>query len=222
MSSSLFSLYKQCLTKLEVFETKSKKAKGAAAAELLKREIEKLLKDEPYKVSAQNSYIKGSSFEYDLLIVKKSAKPYLGLIYEPEDVIAVLECKSNGLAGNIQNAAGGIAKAFNAAYACDPKIHFGYITYGEKIPVNEFNSKTNEPTHNQWKETISALKETEGSLIAFPVTLYKRESDYPGNVYCECSDNDFKFFVGFLIGKDRGRPDKKYEENIYFQEIQTV
>ena len=51
----------------------AKKLKGALAAELIKIEIESYFKkqNKDFKVSMVNSYIAGSKFEYDLLIVKK-------------------------------------------------------------------------------------------------------------------------------------------------------
>ncbi len=71
----------------------AKKLRGAVAAELLRREINGYLRcyNKPFKVSAVNSYIAGSKFENDLLLVKENARPYMELLYLPEDVIGILK-----------------------------------------------------------------------------------------------------------------------------------
>ena len=69
-----------------------KKLRGALAVELLRREIDAQLKKmgKPLKTSGMNVYIAGSDYEYDLLIVKKDAEPFMGLVYRPEEVAALV------------------------------------------------------------------------------------------------------------------------------------
>ena len=66
----------------------------------LKQYIEKMIRTRPLKVSEPNSYILGVNAEYDLLLLKKDAKPIKEMnIFSPEDVEGVVEVKNSGLFG---------------------------------------------------------------------------------------------------------------------------
>jgi len=50
-----------------------------------------------YDVSGENSFIEGFPYEFDLLILKKGAKPFkFTSIYEPKDVVFCMELKTLG------------------------------------------------------------------------------------------------------------------------------
>lgn len=136
---------------------KAKKLRGTIAAELLKQFINEYFNknNKPYKVSNVNSFIANSKYEYDLLIVKESAEPFLGIVYRPEDVIAIIECKAGGLF-KVENDTSNIAKAVNCAIEPNSHIKFGYITMSENVPVNNYRSDGN-PTYNHWDETNEYL-----------------------------------------------------------------
>lgn len=167
--------------------------------ELLSQSIQKFLleNNEPFKVSAMNSYIAGSNSEYDLLIVKKNAEPYINLVYYPDDVVAVIESKAGGLY-NIAKNTDDIASAANAALILNSNISFGYITIGENVPVNDVDSKTGKSHINHWNDTYKFLKEKiHGKCQPYAVTLHHGRK----NVFDEGSDEEFEDFIRFLIGK---------------------
>lgn len=201
MSSQLYNRYQECCAELErmmkMYQGSSedaKKLRGAVAAELLRREIDRYLKysNKPFKVSATNSYIAGSKFEYDLLLVKENACPYMDLLYLPEDVIAIIESKAAGLF-EVNKDTDSIAKAVNCAQKINPDIRFGYITMSENVPINLYNRK-GEPTVKHWDSTVKYLDEKiQGLTASYAVTLHK------GKTLCdEGLDEEFHAFIEFL------------------------
>lgn len=173
-----------------------KKLKGRLAEKLLKQEIDKyLIKCGKFaKVSELNSYIAGSKFEYDLILVKENAKPYMDLVYNPEDVIAIIESKANGLY-NLDKDTNDIAKAVNRALEINPKIRFGFITISENVPVHQYN-RQGKPTVRHWDLTTEYLDEKiKGQNINYAVTLHQ------GKHLCdEGTDKEFFDFIDFLLG----------------------
>lgn len=204
MSNRYYELYKKHCEELEEmmgqYNTGSeypKKLKGAMTTELLRQEITKFLADnnEPLKASAIDSYIAGSKYEYDLLIVKEDAEPYMGLVYQPDDIIAVIESKAGGLF-DLEKDTDNIAQAANRAIELNSDICFGYITISENVPANSHNSQGN-PTVKHWDLTQQYLSDKiQGKTVIYAVTLRK------GKEICEeGSDEEFYDFVKHLIGK---------------------
>ena len=202
MSSSYYEMYKKHCSELEQMmkenQGTSKDAKtlrGAVAVELLRQEINNYLTDnkEPFKTSLVNSYIAGSKFEYDLLLVKENANPYMGLVYQPEDVVAIIESKAGGLF-DVDKNTNSIAKAANRAIEINSNITFGYITMSENVPVNIYNCYGN-PTVKHWELTKKYLSDKiVGKTIIYAVTLHK------GKELCdEGSDDEFHTFIKNLI-----------------------
>lgn len=185
----------QIMTKYQGSSEDAKKLKGAVATNLLKQEMEKYLEDnnEPFKISSENSYIAGSKYEYDLLLVKENAKPFMGLVYYPDDVIAIIESKSNGLF-DADAETNHIAKAVNRVREINPDIRFGYITISENVPINDYK-KDGTPTVKHWDLTEQYLNEKiEGLNAIYAVTLHK------GKELCdEGSDDEFNRFLNWLI-----------------------
>jgi len=72
-----------------------KKYGGAAAIEILRDELNK----SDIKTSKRDVFIKNIPLEIDLVIPTRNAKPYLGLLYEPDEVIVALEIKKLGAFG---------------------------------------------------------------------------------------------------------------------------
>lgn len=173
----------------------AKKLKGALVAELLKKLIDDYLFKNciQYKVSNVNSYIAGSKYEYDMLIVNKNAKPFMGRVYTPEDVISVVECKTSGLY-NIPKDTDNIASAVNRAIELKADIKFGYFTIWENVPVNDYNLK-GRPTINQWDKTKKLLKKKiNGVFAVYAATLRK------GKKICyKSSDEEFYNFIDELV-----------------------
>lgn len=73
-----------------LFQTK---ATGAVTNEV----IRKRLQDEGVKVSLRNVFIEGFPTEWDLVVPKNGAEAELDCIWQPADVLAVLEIKYSGL-----------------------------------------------------------------------------------------------------------------------------
>lgn len=176
-----------------------KKLRGAITAELLREEISNYLNlyDMNVAVSTVNSYIAGSKYEYDLLLVKKSAIPYMGILYLPEDVIAIVECKAGGLF-DVDKDTDNIAKAVNSAQNINNKIRFGYITISENVPINEYNYY-GKPTIKHWDLTVKYLNEKiHGMNASYAVTLHQGK-----NLCDKGTDEEFTRFVDFLVGDSR-------------------
>jgi len=73
-----------------------KKFGGAAAIEILRAELKK----EGIKTSRRDVFVKGFHSEIDLIVPKKNAKkPFLNLLYEPDEVSVALEVKKSGSFG---------------------------------------------------------------------------------------------------------------------------
>ena len=159
--NSFFKEYKDKCDQLEAIfngygesASNAKKLRGGVCAEMLRKKIIEYVQanNNPVNVSPVNSYILGSKYEYDMLVVKSNAEPVCEICYRPEDVISVIESKAGGLM-SVKNETSNISKAVNRAWELNNSIFFGYFTIGENIPKNEFKADGTE-TVNHWKLTI--------------------------------------------------------------------
>lgn len=207
MSNRYYELYEKYCEELNQLmllynedAKKSKKLRGAIAAELLKQLINEYFSkiNKPYKASNVNSYIAGSKFEYDLLIVKASATPFIEIVYRPEDVIAIIECKAGGLY-KVENDTDNIAKAVNRAIEINSNIRFGYITMSENVPVNDYN-RDGSSTYKHWDKTKEYLEQKiSGATAIYAVTLHKGKRE---ELCDKGSDKEFYDFINYLIGEN--------------------
>lgn len=204
MSSHLYESYhlrcselSQLMEQYNGSSEDAKKLRGAIASELLRQELGRYLVEhgKPLKISAVNSYIAGSKFEYDLLVVKSDADAYMGLVYRPEDVVAVIESKAGGLF-DVDADTSKIARAANRAIELNSDICFGYITMFENVPVHIFK-KNGEATVKHWDLTNQYLMEKiNGKCAIYAVTLHRgKQLHDPG------SDQEFEDFASMLIGE---------------------
>ena len=76
-------------------KTKCNKFVGAITIEILRKEFAEL----GLNVSNRDVFIEGVPYELDLLIAKRDKNPEENLIYDPNDVLAVLEIKFRGSYG---------------------------------------------------------------------------------------------------------------------------
>ena len=205
MENIYYKLYQQKCSELEEMmflydmDIKSaKKLRGAIAVELLKQLIEEYFynNSEPYKVSAVNSYMIGSKYEYDLIIIKQTAVAFMGIVYHPEDVIAIIECKVGGLY-NVENDTDYIAKAVNCAIEINSNIMFGYITMSENVPVND-KKRDGSPTFRHWDKTIECLEQK----ISEDIVIYAVTLDKGKKLFDKGSDTEFYKFIRHLISKN--------------------
>ncbi len=165
--------------------------KGAIATKLIREEMGNLVGVE-FTVSTENSFIEGSPYEYDLLVVRKDAMPSFGNVYRPEDVIAVVECKANGLFDPERDSST-IALAANAAYELNPSIRFGYISMTERMPEHEEKRNGKEPA-KFWELTKAYLRrKLKMFSVLYAVTLAQGKDILDGG-----SDAEFHEFVDTL------------------------
>lgn len=200
--NTYYENYQKCCrdleTKMQKYGTESndaKKLRGAIAVEVLRQMISEYLlqKKVSIKVSQANSYIMGSKYEYDLLLVKESADPFLGFVYQPEDVFAIIESKAGGLF-DVEKNTDSIAVAVNRAKEIDANINFGYITVSENVPKNEMSN--GKPTVKHWDLTQEYLEKKITGAVVYAATLHTGK-----NLCNEGNDEEFYSFIDHLIVK---------------------
>ncbi|MEK7354116.1 MAG: hypothetical protein AABZ77_06400 [Chloroflexota bacterium] len=104
---------------------KSKKFAGALTVEILKR----ALNEQEIPVSPRDVFIKGVSAEIDLIIPRK-LNPIYELLYDSEDVLAVLEVKEIGSFG--EETINQTRKNFNSIRQVSDDIYCAYVTVTER------------------------------------------------------------------------------------------
>lgn len=113
------------------------KINGSVASSVILKYIDAIIRKHnlPYTVSEPNVFILGSNVEIDALILKKGAKSIMGSgIYNPGDVVSLLEFKSNGIYSDTNNPFENfisVCKQFKNEH-----ISAGYITVSEYMPVH--------------------------------------------------------------------------------------
>lgn len=203
---NLYNLHEKCFRQARSLTeanngnfNKSKKLHGALTALVVRQALLQWIEMNHIaaEVSGQNVYIWGSNYEYDLLLIRKGAKAFYGLVYEPSDVLAILECKCSGLF-RVDSESGRIAKAVNRAVELNSQIRFGYVTMWERIPVNKVNWYGG-ATVNHWEQTQEML----GEKIACPCAIYAvtLSPSQKKAVYDENSQKEFEQFASMLLGK---------------------
>ena len=126
------------------------KLSGNIATYLVKQYIEKLIGNQPIKISEPNCYILGTNAEFDLVVLKKGATPLKEMnIYCPNDVKCVIEVKKSGMFGSIKKKNSKnkslkeeteyIKQSYNSAKKLNADIKFAYITLQETNSINESN-----------------------------------------------------------------------------------
>ncbi|MBI2917326.1 MAG: hypothetical protein HYY01_04955 [Chloroflexi bacterium] len=106
---------------------KSNKFVGAVTVEVLRRQ----LATEGVPTSQRDVFIHGLELEIDLLVLKREVQPRYGVLFQPEDVLAVIEIKSNGSYGQ-----GSITRLLNDYRKVDglgQGIYFAYVTFTEGL-----------------------------------------------------------------------------------------
>lgn len=107
-------------------KTNAKKFSGAITTEVIRQH----LMNHNFSVSNRDVFIHGIKNEVDLLIAKPSAKPKYGILYEPKDVLAVLEIKKLGSFG--QKTIVTVQNLFNSIKEIAPHALCCYLTVLER------------------------------------------------------------------------------------------
>jgi hypothetical protein len=123
LEQELFSLLKQGKQSLGV---QSKKFTGALVVESLRRAFE----ERGIRTSRPNVYLKGLSFEVDLIIPRRGAHVEFEILYSAADVLAVLEIKTSGLFSKEDSSR--INSLFRAVQLINPSIFCAYVTLSER------------------------------------------------------------------------------------------
>ncbi|MCJ7457966.1 MAG: hypothetical protein MUP17_03115 [candidate division Zixibacteria bacterium] len=99
---------------------------GAVTVEIIKEALEK----HGISTSPRDVFIKGIPIEIDLLIPKRGVLPKHGILYEPQDVLVVLEIKNRGSFGKetINNIKGN----YHRIKQINKKITCVYVTLSER------------------------------------------------------------------------------------------
>lgn len=164
-----------------------KKLHGALTAELVREELTEYFIQHslPFKVSKQNVYIIGLATEFDILIVKIEAEPYLSVLYNPEDVVAIIEVEMTGLIAT------GILTVADRVYDLYPHIAFGYLTMREKSPTNSV-SAFGLPTVDHWRITQEILGQMRQRNAQFAIVYHNAGKDDV------CDDSEWETFIRHL------------------------
>ncbi len=172
-----------------------KKLRGALFAETVRQELLSELQrlgHTEYTVSLQNSYVLGSHYEIDLMIVRADAVPLSGMVYLPEDVVAIIEVKAGGLF-NVDKDTDKIAASFNETFnVCQKPIKAAYITRRESEPLTG--------AFQHWSTTCQQLKKKyQGGEMMFYASYleHNKSKKTPQRTYA--TDEEFTTLVKFLI-----------------------
>jgi len=193
MDDQYFETQKKIIEKLEKFDEEIsktgeirawKKFIGDVCVRLLKAFIEREL-PEGYVITQPYAYIQGFPTEFDLLIVRKKAKPmeYTN-VYNPKEVVIGLEIKKGGIYSSknyLEKSIEKIKDNFNRVKKKYNHINFIYLTISEvtktkrRNAINYFeitkkglspykayclkDSRTGELFPDGWRDFISYIKE---------------------------------------------------------------
>lgn len=119
-------LLSQIMKSTESFGPKCSKYSGAVTVEWLRQAFRK----HGIHVSHRDVFIKGLPIEFDLILPRDGATPNLGLLYEPEDVRAVIEVKAKGVFG--KDGLDRINQTFKIVQDSHPHVHCAYVTLTER------------------------------------------------------------------------------------------
>lgn len=201
--------YEECMmvdyyNLVRIYETQNKldtasvnKINGSVASSVIIKYIKAVIDKYklPYKVSEPNVFILESNVEMDALILNKDAKSIMNSgIYNPEDVVAMLEFKSNGIYSHKNNPFDkfiDICKHFYK-HLKDKKISVAaYITISEYMPIKSNSIDFYVATKNHFSELIN--------LPDFNFKLFCVKKRYGKNDELYCNDYDWEKFILSLL-----------------------
>jgi hypothetical protein len=107
---------------------------GAVTVETIRQALQNV----GIPVSARDVFIHGIPIEFDLIVPRRGAPdPVDGILYKPEDVVAVLEVKASGLFG--YNLRERIEYCHAKVREKNPNIFCGYVALSERQTFQEKN-----------------------------------------------------------------------------------
>ena len=120
------ALLKRVMEARTAFGKTCKKYSGTVTLELMRR----ALQENDILVSPRDIFISGIPIEIDLLVPRGRARSRWGVLYRPEDVLAVMEVKTYGSFG--KSAVDVIRGNFDNIRASAPDISCVYVTLAER------------------------------------------------------------------------------------------
>jgi hypothetical protein len=108
------------------FGIKCKKFAGAVTVEVIKHNLE----NHGILTSPRDVFIRGLPIEVDLLIPKRGTIPEYGILYEPQDLLVVLEVKNYGSFG--ESTINNVKKNFERIRELNREIYCAYVTITER------------------------------------------------------------------------------------------
>ena len=109
----------------QAFGAKCMKLAGSLTVEVIRQAFTDL----GIALSGRDVFIQGVPVEIDLLVPRPMVRPKHGLIYEPSDVLAVLEVKNSGA---FPGAVASVRKSFELIRSANPRIYCAYVTLAER------------------------------------------------------------------------------------------
>jgi len=100
--------------------------------------IRQALQDDGIPVSSRDVFIRRIPIEFDLIVPRHGVpSPADGILYKPEEVIAVLEIKASGLFD--YNSKKRIESCRSKVLEANHNIFYGYVTLSERQSFHEKN-----------------------------------------------------------------------------------
>jgi hypothetical protein len=119
-------LRKEIEAEKNAFGTKCHKFAGALTIECMRRAFGQ----HGIATSPRDVFIDGIPIEIDLMVPRRAACPRYGIVYNPEDVLAVLEIKTFGAFG--KNTSQRVRACFDEIQGRHPNIWCAYATLMER------------------------------------------------------------------------------------------
>lgn len=110
----------------QAFGVKCHKLAGSVTVEVLRSAF----LDSGISVSPRDVFVRGVPVEFDLLIPAPTAAPADSLVYEPSQVIAVLEVKNAGSFGDATLTS--IRRAFGLVRQANSRVYCAYVALAER------------------------------------------------------------------------------------------
>ncbi len=158
------------------------KLTGALAVEV----VRELLLSHQLPVSRRDVFIQGIPTEFDLFVTRPGAEPRYGLIYQPHDVLGVIEVKYTGIFGG--EAVPKLREQFNRVVSLHGHIRCYYFTLMEMKGYKHRATLENlgHPVHTAyWRNSRgdehTATGELESLLEALRLVLGKEPARSPSD-----------------------------------------
>lgn len=126
-----YPVYEEIQLESHVFPGIARRRMTKFTGSLCAEVVRKYLAESGIHVSSRNVFVAGVPIEIDLIIPHPSSQPKYGLIYEPEDVVGILEIKFSGAYS--QDVAPHLKEQFARIRSICPGARCAYLTVCENL-----------------------------------------------------------------------------------------